>query len=60
MPGNELCFMSVISNVGSRTEERWELNIALWALVAILVYRYWPLTTTEKRDQTLLAAQALG
>ncbi len=53
--------MLVISNVASRTDECRGLNIALWArLVAILAYRYWPLTTTEKQGQTLLAAQSLG
>ena len=52
--------MLVISNVASRTDECRGLNIAPWALVAILAYRYWPLTTTEKQGQTLLAAQSLG
>jgi membrane protease YdiL (CAAX protease family) len=43
--------MLVIAGIASVEDARWEFQIALWALVGFVLYRFWPLKTDGAQSQ---------
>jgi CAAX protease family protein len=41
--------MFVMAGVASGEDARWEVQIVLWALVAVMLYRFWPLKTNAEQ-----------
>jgi membrane protease YdiL (CAAX protease family) len=54
---HSLSNMFVVAGVASSEDGRWEFQIVLWALAAVLLYRFWPLKADSEQSHIPVEAE---